>query len=601
VELARRSFVTLRKQELYILKYTVSQLSHISGGLALGGGMFAALVYNRFLRNSEAFANFGIAHEVPDWFAPYGDIAYQAFTSKVWWPIITVTVSAMLLSKLTQLSLGYMAYKLAVDVEKLPFPLAPVHAEGAIALAERSKDENKKGFRQYCFSVGIICGAVFGAIYVGVPTLTNAFFGTPQRIIPIPFLDLTTTFEPWLHGGTIGISLDLTLLFIGFVVPWRIVLGGVITALIMQIFVNPHLQLAGYLPHWKPGKDAIATNVSANLDLYMSVGIGTALAIAFVGILGLVRSVLKFKRSSTESEGVDIRNFVRRDVARGDVPTWIAVTVWLFSATGFVVLSNYLINFNVPKENQFHILWLIVFAFVWTPLNTYINARMIGITGYGAGVPYIAESAIYISQYRYANIWFAPMPLANYGNMASFLRETQLTRTKFTSILKVELLVFPLMMIASFIFWSYINGLGPIPSDSYPYVQKFWPQAAQMKAVWASGMREGDSLLSHAIKPMVIVGGFAITSGLFGIFSVAGISTQYLYGAMGALNSYPHYVLMTFTGACLGRFVFARKFGREKWTNYAPILAVGFQAGMGLMGMLCIAIYFLYVAIGTGY
>ena len=607
VELARRSFITLRKQELYMLRYTVSHLSHIAGGVALGGGIFAGLVYNRYLRNSEIFHNFGIAQDVPDWFAPYGDRAWEAFTDSVWWPVIGVTISAMLLSKLTQLSLGFLAYKITVDVEKLPFPLAPVRAEGAVALAERSREENKGGYRQYCFSIGVMMGAVFGIFYVAIPTLSQALLGQTIMILPIPFLDLTTTFENWFPSGTIGISLNLALILFGCVLPWRIVLGGFVTTMVVQLLVNPTLQRCGYIPQWRPGQDAIRTHISTTLDLYLSIGIGTAFAVFFVGLFGMVRSLIRYgRKKADDAEGVDIRALFRRDVERGDPPTWLAFLVWVVSAAGFVLLSDHLINTDaaghrISSADQFSTWWLIFFAFFWTPVNTYINARMAGIAGQHAGVPFIFQSAIFISGYRFVNIWFAPLPLANYGQMATFLREVQLTRTKFTSILKAELLVFPLMMVASFLFWSYISSLGPIPSDNYPYVQKFWPQFATMKAVWASSMQEGGSMLLRSIKPLVIFAALGGTLLAFVFFNVFGISIQFLYGGIASLNSYPHMAVMTFAGACLGRFYLAKKFGRQPWQNYAPILAVGFMAGMGLTGMLSIAINFLWVSIGTGY
>ena len=622
VELARRSFIVLRKQELYLLKYTVSHLSHIQGGLALGGGVFAMLVWQRYLKTSEAFHNFGIAQEMPSWAAPHGEAVYASFVQQAWWPVIGVTVGGMLLSKLTQLSLGFLAYKLTADAEKLPFPLAPVHAEGAIALAERSKDENNRGFRQYCFSIGVICGAVFGIFYVAIPTLTAAFFGKPLQLIPIPFVDLTETFEEYLPAGTIGISLNLGLIFIGFVLPWRVVLGGFITAVGTQMIINPLLlHPYGILEKWKPGYDAIQTHVANSLDLYLSVGIGTALAIAVIGFYGLFKALIKYSRSrktqiaeakaedetGAEEMQADLRALFRRDIERGDPPTWAAVAVWAGAAVGFVFLSHYLVNYDLragrflPSDEQFPIYWLILFAFVWTPINTYINARMSGIAGQHAGIPYVKEAFIYMSGYRYVNIWFAPLPIMNFGSMADQLRICQLTRTKFTSVLKAELLIFPLMLLASFIFWNYISGLGPIPSDRYPYVQKFWPQFAAIRAVWASGMREGQSMLMQAVKPEVIAGVLGLTVGLFALFNVLGISAQYLYGGIASLNAYPHMAVMTFIGACLGRFVMSRKFGRQQWQSYAPILAVGFGAGMGLIGMLSIAIYFLYVSIGAGY
>jgi hypothetical protein len=604
VELARRSFITLKKQELYILKYTVSHLSHISGGMALGGGIFASLVWNRYLRNSEAFHNFGIAHQVPDWFSPYGDAAYSGFLSSVWWPVIAVIIMSMLLSKFTQLSLGFLAYKLTADVEKLPFPLAPIHAEGAIALAESSQDKHKKGFRQYCFSIGAICGASFGIVYVAVPTLSQAFLGTPIQLLPIPFLDLTTATQNIIPAGTIGISLNMGLLFTGFVLPWRIVIGMVTTTILFQLIINPILQINGFLPTWAPGKDAIETHVATTVDLYLSVGIGTAFAVFSMGVWGIVKAITKHRRNranKNEPGGLDIGKLFERDVPRGDPPTWLAFAVWLAASIGFVVLSNHLINSGVPEGERFSIWWLIGFAFFWTPINTYINARMSGIAGQHAGVPFLFESAIFASGYKHVNIWFAPLPLHNYGTMADLLRETQLTRTRFTSILKAELLIFPLMLVASFIFWSYIVGLGPIPSDNYPYVQKFWPQFAQMKALWASSMQEGQSMLLTAIKPGVIAVALLGALAMFIGFGAAGISVQYIYGGIGAMNGYPHMAVPIFIGALLGRYVFAKKFGKDQWHSFAPILAVGFSAGMGLSGMISIALNFLWVSIGTGY
>jgi hypothetical protein len=602
VELARRAFVTMKKQELYILKYTLSHLSHIAGGLALGGGMFAQLVWNRYCRNSEAFHNFGIAQQVPDWFSPLGDKAYNAFWSEAWWPVIGVTVAAMLLSKFTQLSLGFIAFKLTSDVEELPFPMAPVSAEGAIALAEVSQEKHKKGFRQYCFAVGAMLGAAFGLVYVAVPTLSQAFLGKGITLLPIPFVDLTEMFRHQLPACAIGLTLNMALLFAGFVMPWRVVVGMFCASILFQLVLNPFvLYPSGMLPHWTPNKDLIETHVSNSIDFYMSVGIGTSFAVFFLGLWGVLRKMWSFRTKQPAAGGVSFQKLWQRNRERGDPPTWVAIVVWLAAAAGFVVLSDRLINGGVPAADRFSIWWLVGFAFFWTPINSYINARMIGIAGMGAGVPFVYESAIFLSQYKHVNIWFAPLPLANFGNMAGLLRETQLTRTKFTSILKAELLIFPLMMVASFIFWSYITGLGPIPSDAYPYTQKFWPMHAQMKALWASSMQEGQSLLLTALKPTVIFGALGTALALFTGFGAIGISHQYLYGAISAINGYPHTAVLIFIGACLGRFVLAKKFGKERWQSFAPILAVGFGAGMGLVGMLSIALNFLWTSIGTRY
>jgi len=603
VELGRRSFVQLKKQELYVLKYTLSHLTSVQKGMMLGGGIFAMLIYHRYLRNSDAFESFGIDEAVPDWVAPYGDAAYQSLIDHVWWPAIGVILTSMILNKLMQFSLGWLAYKVTADGEKLPFPLAPIAAEGAIALAETSQDKNTRGYRYYCFSFGVMVGAAFGIVYVGIPVLSQAFLGKPIELLPIPFLDLTTAAAEFLPAATLGLSFNLALVVLGFVLPWRILIGMFVTTMVFQLLINPIFYINGLLPSVRAGQhDAIQTHVATTLDLYLSIGIGTALAVFVVGIAGIASAALNFRRKQRSGEaetGIDVKAIWRRDKKRGDPPTWVLLAIWIVCSFAFVGMSHYLINVypDVPPEEQFPVWWLMIFAFIFTPVNTYINARMSGIAGQNTGVPYLDEAAIFTSGYKRVDIWFAPLPLHNYGSMADRLRETQLTRTKFTSLIKAELLVFPLLAVASFIFWSYISSLGPIPSEDYPYVQKFWPQFAQLRAVWASSLQSGDSILLQSVKWEWIVIALGGALAMFGSFTALGISTQYIYGGLGAMNGYPHMVLPMFVGAVLGRYVLARKFGKEQWTNFAPILAAGFGAGMGLIGMFAIALNFLYVSV----
>jgi hypothetical protein len=611
VEISRRAFIKLRKQELYMLKYTAAQLTQLMGGMMLGGGVFAHIVWQRYMRHSEAFESFGIAHQVPDWVSPYGDAAYTSFWQSPWWPVIGVIVLAALLNKITQLSLGYIAFKATADMENLPFPLAPIHAEGAIALAETSQDKNKKGYRQSCFASGVIMGAAFGLIYVAVPVLSQALIGQTIQFLPIPFLDLTQVFEDYMPAAVLGISLNMGLLFVGFVLPWRVVIGTVITSLGFQVVLNPILHNYGFLPSWSPGKDAIQTHISNTVDLYLSITIAAAFAVAAFSFWGVGKAFYKQFAGKNGREGEEdreqqigefkLQRLWERDRERGDPPFWAALAVWIGASVCFVLLSHFLINGPYPKEEHFSIWWLVGFAFVFTPLNTYINARMSGIAGQHAGIPMVTEAAIFMSGYQKVNVWFAPLPIHNYGTMADLLKETQLTRTRFTSILKAELLIFPLLLICSFIFWSYITGLGPIPSERYPYVEKFWPQYATMKALWAASMQEGQSLLLQAIKPDVIGVFFLLVVLFFSGFSALGISQQFIYGGIAGIAGIPHNTLIIFAGALLGRFVLSRKFGKEAWTNFAPILAVGFGAGMGLVGMFSIAVNFLWTSIGSGF
>jgi len=85
--------------------------------------------------------------------------------------------------------------------------------------------------------------------------------------------------------------------------------------------------------------------------------------------------------------------------------------------------------------------------------------------------------------------------------------------------------------------------------------------AAQMKALWASSMQEGQNLLVNGLKPTLIVGALTGALGLFTGFGALGISQQYLYGAIGGIGGMPHDAMLVF---CRG-LPRAVRVGQEVW------------------------------------
>ena len=65
------------------------------------------------------------------------------------------------------------------------------------------------------------------------------------------------------------------------------------------------------------------------------------------------------------------------------------------------------------------------FGFIWTPIYSYIGARMIGLTGSPQGVsfPYLREASFYLSGYEGAGIWFAPVPIFQWGYEAQTFKQ----------------------------------------------------------------------------------------------------------------------------------------------------------------------------------
>jgi len=96
------------------------------------------------------------------------------------------------------------------------------------------------------------------------------------------------------------------------------------------------------------------------------------------------------------------------------------------------------------------------------------------MTGQYVGVPMVREATIIFSGYKGVDIWFAPIPLSDFGGMAQHFRVIELTGTKITSMIKAELVIWPITIFCSLLFWQFVWRLAPIPSVYYPYAQKMW-------------------------------------------------------------------------------------------------------------------------------
>jgi hypothetical protein len=117
--------------------------------------------------------------------------------------------------------------------------MAPVGALGTMALAESTEDK-QKSWKWRVFSIGGVIGLTFGSIYVLLPSVSGLLLTEPIRLIPIPWIDLTRHTEDLLPAVATGLQLDLGLIFIGMVLPFWAVIGGLV-GLIITIVANPVL------------------------------------------------------------------------------------------------------------------------------------------------------------------------------------------------------------------------------------------------------------------------------------------------------------------------------------------------------------------------
>ena len=578
-ELARRSFSALTRQEIYLIYYIAGGLAGVIGGTMLAGGPFGQLVWNQYLVQSQAAAGFGIAEHIPEWVAPpIGSDALmgRSFLHRAWIPPMVVLVASQFLSRVEWFTLGYILFRVTSDVERLPFPLAPVAAQGATALAE--SDEGRDSWRWRVFSVGMGIGLLFGAVYVGLPALTGLIASDPIVLLPIPWIDLTRTTETILPAAPLGIGTDLGLVLLGMVLPFWIVVGTFAAAMVHALG-SPILYHAGMLTHWRPGMDAILTNFANDIDVWMSVYIGAGAA---VGAIGLVHAVLSVRAARRQGEHRPLRD---TPAGRGDFPLWIAIGGYVLSTLAMIWLCVLLL-----EDDEFPLIFLLLFGFVVTPVISYVNARMAGLTGQLVSFPLLREGAFILSGYKGIDIWFAPIPYSDHGRRAQLFREVELTGTRFSSIIKAELLLLPLSLVCGFVFWSLVWQMEPIPSPTFQYAQTYWHLIALRQCLWYSATLGGETLFDQAIKGWWIAGSFVMAGGLFGVMSWLGWPISLVYGFVRGLGGLPHLLIPEMAGALLARYWLEPRFGTQQWRQYAPVLLAGYACGMGLVGMSAVAI-----------
>ncbi len=588
-EVMRRSFLPMKRQEIYILFYVASMLSHVLlADRGISGGPFGYLIWNQYFRQAPQAGL--VASEIPTWVVPPAGSAaltQRTFFHPDWLVPIILLLIGEVLGRLNWMSMGYVLFRVTSDVERLPFPMAPVAASGATALAEAASKE--ESWRWRVFSIGTVAGLVFGFFYIAIPVFTGVVFNRAMTLIPIPFFDLTTSTETILPGAITGISGDLGKVLTGFVIPYPIVAGAAFGSIFCRLFPMPSI-LSGLGAFgssadggWTRGMDAFYTRQATDIKFWMSVGIGLQLAVATIGIFHVIKALGSLRR---EMKGRGL--FAETPAGRGDIKIWIPLAVWFVITCFYIGLTQYLLGLN---GHQFNWGILIFFGLIWTPINSFISARMVGLTGSGVSFPFLREASIMKSGYPHVDIWYAPIPLNDFGGAAQRFREVELTGTKFTSVVKVEFLVLPIFLVSSFIFWAFFWHTSAIPSSQHPYAQRFWPLIATFQAMFQTiNKPDGPKWVLEGINLNRIAGGYGAGLLLYGACSILRIPSLFFYGMVGGSGAFPADTIPTFFGAWLGKRYFAKRFGQENWVKYSPVLLAGFACGTGLIAMAAIAL-----------
>jgi hypothetical protein len=227
---------------------------------------------------------------------------------------------------------------------------------------------------------------------------------------------------------------------------------------------------------------------------------------------------------------------------------------------------------------------------------------MEGIAGQFVSLPLVREASFIAGArffgYQGIEIWYAPIPIHNYGEATVNFRQIELTGTSIRGIIKAEVVVFPVVMISSLIFSQFIWRLAPIPSSAYPYAQELWHLQALNTLLMQTSTLEGNSLFFQALKGSYVFAGLGFGVLTYGILMVFGLPVMLIYGVVRGLGqTAPHGMILEVLGALLGRYFFLKRYG-AMWRQYAPVLLAGFSCGMGLTGMFAMGFTLILKSLG---
>jgi hypothetical protein len=591
-EVIRRAMKTLRKQELVLLL-------HVAGTMS-GGGAFAEFIWRQYLVGSDAVRDVGLLGQFPSWYSPQPTseaILTRNLFHVDWMVPVLLLAFVIVMGFLRSYTLGYFFFRLCSDVEKLPFPFAPISAQGAMALAEAG--EKKASWKWRIFSLGAAIGFGWAFFAVGIPLVTGALLTRPLMLIPIPWLDLTTLTEGFLPATPFGMTIDLGLVLTGMVIPFSAVMG-MGGGILLTTVLNPILHKLGVLTRWRPGMDTISTTFSNSIDFWMSFGLGVAFAIATISVYQTTRDLIKAARQRRAERKEAVASAQRQGLwaprpGRGDFSPWLALAIYLACCMLMIVVCHRL----VPL---FPISFLFFFTLIYTPLLTYLDTRLTGISGQTFQIPMMKEASFILSRYKGIDIWLAPIPLEQFTGQAVGFRVSELTGTNFFSYLKAAALTIPLSFMLSWVFWAFVWHSGVIPSDNYPFVQKMWELQSKQAVLTFSATMETQGtqpLFFQALHPPVVAGGYSFSLIAFAILSALKLPVMSAYGFVQSVGGMPHTFLLLVVGAFIGKFYFRRKYGEQRFLQWLTVLLAGFATGAGLIALLGVGLRLIVNAVSA--
>ncbi len=574
----------LTRQEAFIMFSNV--------GTTISESLFGInLILAWYIATSEYAKSFGLAGRIPFWYAPSQPELPRTLFQAVFVAPLIVALTSALLTKGMDLSLAYVLYRIYAVEEKLPFPGARVWAESSIVLAEKHIWRDKARL--------MVTIAIFSLLYSFLLYGSWFIFGTP--LLPVPWADLTPAMtDMGLEGASLGFSLDLLLISIGMIMPWKvnlsIFIGGIATYII-----GGHLAYKnGWFTLWRPNLALGDVFQYALLQLWVGPLIGLSFAAGLAPMIMNWRSVArvlkppKLKGKPGEKEVPPEPRIMGMPLTRFALTTYFAFAIVL---SFFVYLLIWLVEPEWATP-QFLLLFLgLIVGF--STLFQLANTRAIGEAATGISLPYIKEGALLASGYRGVAAWFTPIYV--YGGASGWTAvyvACDWTGTKISDYLKVYFIAFPLTYLMGFIYADLFWRIAPLPSAAYPATSVFWPVAALWALLWpawsAQTIRPEENMIASALLEhfnqwhIRILLPFLLGFGVVGLVKLFSLPFE-LIGFTIGMGQPIAFTITMFVGGIIARILERRK-GPEWFREYIAVISAGLGLGEGLMISIAVAI-----------
>ncbi|MCS7119831.1 MAG: hypothetical protein RMJ07_06660 [Nitrososphaerota archaeon] len=510
-------------------------------------------IYQAYLKYSPYSQAFGIADKIPSFYSP----SYEVFMARTlihpeWMPILLNTIAFYVAAMFGDICLTILAYILYARVEQLPFPTARPVVEATETLIQR--DWKRMGAMVATASFA----AIYGLIIYVAPLLSTVLWGVTISIVPVPWVDLNSFIQLALPGASFGIATDLAIMTVGFIIPFKVVLGsliGSITAYLVGNYLLVSNKITGLANEYVYGMPIQTLWQRSVLHVWAMPMIGMGIA---VGIMPLVlhpnilrRTFSALRRLKTESP--------------------LGFSVW-WIIIPFIIATLGLSLFDWWLAPDCPLPILIFLNVVWPFISMLIVARAQGL-GVSVGVPYMREMTFRASGYPGINAWFVPIYAPSPA--AEPFKICEMTKTKLMDYVKAQYIIFPIALIAGFFFMQSLWSIAPIPSYVYPGVLMSWPVQATFQSLLVSPEA------GVFFEPTRILYGLLAGSIIYAVADRVGFAATAV-GIASGLSSAPPYPVATFIGAIIGRLI-AKMMGKEWWDKYRGVMYAGVLLGEGIM------------------